>query len=198
MNANHEMEGSRTMKHATAILGFATVIACCAAVSAQTPAPAANSTINEAAPTTYRLTYTVTELDGAKRIGTQHFSLTVNPASGDSQLKLGNRVPIAVGVLNPGRTSAQENAEIQYMDVGLNIAAHVREFQTGVEVYSKLEQASVAEEESGVNKTDPVIRQAVLQNTALLTIGKPVMLGSLDIPGSTRHLDIEVALEVVR
>jgi hypothetical protein len=40
--------------------------------------------------------------------------------------------------------------------------------------------------------------QATLQSTALLTAGKPVMLGSLDVPGSTRHLDIEVVLEPVR
>jgi hypothetical protein len=27
--------------------------------------------------------------------------------------------------------------------------------------------------------------------------GKPLVLGSMDIPGSTRHLDVEVVMEVV-
>jgi hypothetical protein len=61
-----------------------------------------------------------------------------------------------------------------------------------------VEQTSLSEEQSTVGRNDPVIRQATLQSTALLTLGKPVMLGSLDVPGSTRHLDIEVVLEVVR
>lgn len=167
----------------------------------ETSAEKASTTNTETAPRTYRLTYTITELDGAKRIGTQHFALTVNADSKDSrdsQVKLGSRVPIATGSLKPESNSTQAQVQYQYVDVGLNIAAHVREFSTGVEVYSKLEQSSLAEEQSGVGKSDPVIRQAFLLNTALLTPGKAVNLGSLDIPGSTRHLDIEVVLEAVR
>jgi hypothetical protein len=63
---------------------------------------------------------------------------------------------------------------------------------------SNVEQTGVSEEQSTAGKGAPVIRQAHLQNTALLTPGKPVMLGSLDVPGSTRHLDVEVVVEVVR
>jgi hypothetical protein len=165
----------------------------------ETPKQNAGTSNTEAASTTYRLTYTVTELDGAKRVGTQHFSLTVNSDTRDSQVKLGSKVPIATGSYGSSSSPEPPHIQFQYVDVGLNIAAHVREFATGVEVYSKLEQSSVAEEKATLPPSnDPVIRQATLQNTALLTQGKPVMLGSLDVPGSTRHLDIEVVLEVVR
>ncbi len=44
---------------------------------------------------------------------------------------------------------------------------------------------------------DPVVRQTSVEGTAFLTAGKPVVLGSLDIPGSTRHLDVDVMMEVV-
>jgi hypothetical protein len=74
----------------------------------------------------------------------------------------------------------------------------VREFPTGVLVYSRVEQTGLAEEPSGVGSSDPVIRQGTLLNTALLTLGKPVMLGSLDVPGSSQHIDIEVVLELVK
>jgi type II secretory pathway component GspD/PulD (secretin) len=74
----------------------------------------------------------------------------------------------------------------------------VRQSATGIEVNSQLEQSSVSEEKSTVGSSDPVIRQTTLHSTALLTVGKPIMLGSLDLPGSTRHLDIEVVLEVLR
>jgi hypothetical protein len=158
----------------------------------------ASTTKAETAPTCDRLTYTVTEMDGEKRIGTQHFAMTADPSSGDSILKVGSRVPIATGQYNAGSTAVLANTQFQYMDVGLNFSARLREFPTGVEITSKVEQSSVSEEQSTLGRNDPVIRQAVLQNTALLTPGKPVMLGSLDVPGSTRHLDIEVVLEVVR
>lgn len=168
---------------------------------AQTDTPKSNASPSntEVATTTYRLTYTVTELDGATHVGTQHYSLTVNPDARDSQLKLGSKVPIATGSYSSSTSPEPPNVQFQYVDVGLNITARVREYSTGVEVFSKLEESSVAEEKATPPlNNDPVIRQATLQNTALLTAGKPVTLGSVDIPGSTRHLDIEVVLDVVR
>jgi len=42
-----------------------------------------------------------------------------------------------------------------------------------------------------------VIRQATLEGTSIAKLGKPLMLGSLDIPGSTAHLDVEVTVEEV-
>jgi len=188
------------MKKTIGVLGIALLLSCGSARAfAQTEAVTskASETKIETAPTTYRLTYTITELDGSKRIGTQHISLTTNQDRNqrDARVRLGSKVPIAVASSNPDNPA---RTEIQYQDVGLNIGAHIHEFTTGVQVYSSLDQSSVSEEQSSVGIKDPVIRQARLENTALLTLGKPVMLGSLDIPGSTRHLDIEVVLEVVR
>lgn len=201
MKSNSEQRERRKMKLTGGMLVVAVVLAMGGArtlAQTETPKQNAGTSNTEAASTTYRLTYTVTELDGTKRVGTQHFSLTVNPDSRDSQVKLGSKVPIATGSSGSSSPLAPANFQFQYVDVGLNISAHVREFATGVEVYSKLEQSSVGEEKVPAMNNDPVIRQATLQNTALLTQGKPVMLGSLDVPGSTRHLDIEVVLEVVR
>ena len=45
---------------------------------------------------------------------------------------------------------------------------------------------------------DPILRQTVLDATTNLTPGKATVLGSLDIPGSTRHEEIEVAAELVQ
>jgi hypothetical protein len=53
----------------------------------------------------------------------------------------------------------------------------------------------MAEERSGVGPQDPIVRQTALEGTSFLTPGKPVILGSLDIPGSTRHLDVDVMME---
>ena len=157
-------------------------------------APRASATNTETAQTTYRLTYTLTEMDGSKRVGTQHFALTVNPGKG-GRIRLGSKVPIVTGSAKPENPA---QAQVQYQDIGLTIWAHAKDSSAGVLLDSEVDQTGVSEEPSNVGSGDPVIRQAKLQNTALLTLGKPVMLGSLDVPGSTRHLDIEVVLDVVR
>jgi hypothetical protein len=198
MKSDYEGQWRNKMKVAGGILGIALVLSCGSSrVIAQTSAatPKADAAKAESAPTCYRLTYTITELDGAKRIGTQHFAMTVDPSSGESQLKLGSKVPIVTESSNPQSLAP---SQVQYQDIGLHISARLHEYATGEEVYSRVEQTSLSEEQSTVGRNDPVIRQATLQSTALLTLGKPVMLGSLDVPGSTRHLDIEVVLEVVR
>jgi hypothetical protein len=198
MKSNNR-KGRQMIKLASGILGIALLLTCGGkTVLAQSDATNQKATNPETMPKTYRLTYTITESDGAKHLGTQHFALTVNPETKDSEVKLGSRVPIATGSFNQEGTPTQAQVQFQYIDVGLNIAVHIREFEAGVEVHSKLEQSGVAEEKSTVGGNDPVIRQATLMNTALLTAGKPVMLGSLDVPGSTRHLDIEVVLELVK
>ena len=85
-----------------------------------------------------------------------------------------------------------------YIDVGLNFDATLDEFANGVRLRTKVDQSSVAEERSGVGPQDPVVRQTSLEGTSFLTPGKPLVLGSLDIPGSTRHQEVEVVMEAVR
>ena len=63
---------------------------------------------------------------------------------------------------------------------------------------TKVVQSSIAEDKSGVGTRDPVIRQTTLEGTSTLVQGKPLVLGSLDIPGSTRHQEVEVLSELVR
>ncbi len=143
----------------------------------------------------YRLTYTITESDGGKRLGVQHFSMIV-ASGGRTTLKQGSKVPVVTGTYNAGSSSAQN--QMTYLDVGMNFDASLDEFVDGVRLRTKVEQSGIAEEKSGVGAQDPIVRQTVLEGTSILVPGKPLTLGSLDIPGSTRHLEIEVVLEAVR
>jgi hypothetical protein len=63
---------------------------------------------------------------------------------------------------------------------------------------TKVEQSSIAEQPSGIGSQDPVIRQTLIEGSSILTLGKPLSLGSIDIPGSTRHLDVEVMAETIK
>ena len=136
----------------------------------------------------YRLTYTMTERDGGKTIGVQHFSLIV--ASGSrTDFKQGSRVPVIV---------RGASSEITYLDVGQEIEASLDGYLDGVRLRTRVVQSGIAEDKSGVGTQDPVIRQTTFEGTSTLVQGKPLILGSVDVAGSTRHQEVEVVSELVR
>jgi type II secretory pathway component GspD/PulD (secretin) len=143
---------------------------------------------------TYRLTYKITEMDDGKRVGVQHFAMVVVTGQ-RTVVKQGSRVPIVTGSYSANSPGVQ--TQMTYIDVGLSFDATLDEFANGVRLRSKVEQSSIAEEKSGVGLQDPIVRQTMMEGTSFLTPGKPLVLGSLDIPGSTRHLDVEVVMEQV-
>ena len=146
----------------------------------------------QAALKTYRLTYTLTETDGGKRVGTQHLAMIV--VSGrKTVLKQGNRVPLVTGSVS---TSGGPQMQVQYLDIGLNIDASIEEANDVVKLNTAVEQSSIAEEKSGLGTQDPIVRQAKLEGTSILTAGKPLILGSMDT-STARRLDIEVVMEHV-
>jgi hypothetical protein len=142
----------------------------------------------------YRLTYTMTERDGGKTIGVQHFSIIV--ASGSrTDFKQGSRVPVAV---NTSSSPGGASSEITYLDVGQEIEASLDGYLDGVRLRTKVVQSGVVEDKPGVGTQAPVIRQTTLEGTSTLVQGKPLVLGSLDVAGSTRHQEVEVVSELVR
>jgi len=144
---------------------------------------------------TYRLTYTITESDGGKHVGAQRFTLIAIPG-GRVMLKQGSKVPIVTGSTEAG--SSVQNTQVQYLDVGLNIDASLEGSADGLRLRSKVEQSAVAEEKSGLGAQDPIVRQTSVEGTSVLVQGKSFILGSLYVPGSTRHLEIEVVAELVK
>src|SRR4051794_27941720 len=89
---------------------------------------------------TYRLTYTLTESDGTKRVGVQHITLTVSPPSYRGTVKMGEKVPVATGsYMADGKNTVQ--TQFTYLDVGLNISATITEDAKGVQLSSKVEQS---------------------------------------------------------
>ncbi|HEX4154064.1 MAG TPA: hypothetical protein VHY48_00495 [Acidobacteriaceae bacterium] len=163
----------------------------------------ANAGAAQTAPKSYRLVWTITDVDNGKTVGTQHYSMMVFTGL-QTSMKMGSKIPVATGTYNGSSKDGMET-QFQYLDVGLNINASVFDVSPGMassrlRLTSKIEQSSAAVEDertiAGVR--EPVVRQAVLEGSSLITPGKPLLLGSLDVPGSTHHLDVEVELEDVR
>ena len=143
----------------------------------------------------YRVTYTVTDSDGGKRIGVQHFNV-VATSGGRTVLKQGSKVPILTGSYAQEKNS--QETQYTYLDIGLNFDITVEDIGTGVRLKSKVEQSSILESKTLAGIEDPIIRQTVIESTSMTPLGKPQVLGSLDVPGSTRHLDVEVMVDLVR
>jgi type II secretory pathway component GspD/PulD (secretin) len=142
----------------------------------------------------YRLTYTVTEMDGTKLIGTHH--VVVLAVSGQQvKVKQGSKVPIATGSYSADNKAAGVQTQFTYIDVGLNFDSTLMAMGDSAMLKADVERSSVAPEASGVGAQDPIVNQTSLQGTFLLAPGKPARIGSLDMPGSSHHLDIEATLE---
>jgi hypothetical protein len=141
---------------------------------------------------TYRLTYTIS--DGENGHAPQRFVVVV--AQGNkTMLKQGTRVPIVTGTNGSG---SDQKTEVQYMDVGTNLDASLEGNGDGLRLRTKIEQSSVAEEKSSVGIQDPVLHQSVLEDESAVVLGKPMVLGSIDIPANGKRMEVSVVAEVVK
>lgn len=159
-------------------------------------------------PGAYRLTYTLTEMDGSKRLGSQRYVINLDADAPPAHLDLGARIP----------TFSYGQGSYKYEDIGVKIDSSLRQFANGMELSTQLMQNELAgnlaltelvenqvpipthpsDGTPHVNKTGPIIRQSVLRTVALLTENKPMILGLLDKPGTTQSLQVAVELTRVR
>lgn len=103
-------------------------------------------------------------------------------------------MPIVTGTTD-GQTA---NTQMQYMDVGLSIEARTSGSPDSLNVHTKIEESSLGDEKPVGAAQDPVVRQTLFDESSVLSQGKPLVLGSLDLPGTTRSQEIAVVAELVR
>jgi type II secretory pathway component GspD/PulD (secretin) len=149
---------------------------------------------------TYRLTYTVIDVDGSKPVSTEHYSMVMVPGM-NTKLKQGSKVPIATGTYSATATTgaspspAGAQTQFTYLDVGMNFDATLQPTSNGATLKSSIERSAVATEQSGVGPQDPILRQTSLAGVFYLTLGKPITLGSVEMPGTTHHLEVEAMIQ---
>jgi type II secretory pathway component GspD/PulD (secretin) len=141
----------------------------------------------------YRLTYTITNIDAGKHIGSQQFILLVRLGE-KSTFKQGSRVPIVTGTYE----GQPPGTQVQYQDIGLSISAQVSGSPDSLDVHTKIEESSLGEEKSVAAAQDPVVLQTVLDESSVLSNSKPLVLGTLDLTGTTQSQEIKVVAELVR
>ena len=85
---------------------------------------------------------------------------------------------------------ARRKEPLRILDVGCG-------YGDGLRLISKIEETSVSEQKSNVGIQDPIVNQSVLEAPAEVNSGKPVMLGSLEMPDGNR-VDVQVTAEVLQ
>lgn len=140
----------------------------------------------------FRLTYTVATVEGGKNVGVQHYSMVAVDGQ-VTAMKEGEKVPIATGSLSD--KNAETQTQFTYLDVGMSFDVTLNIASGGVRLKSKVEQSSIGESSTIAGVTEPIVRQSVLEGSALVPLGKPLMLGSIDVANSSRHIDLDVLVE---
>ena len=146
---------------------------------------------------TYRLTFTITDTEGGKRTGKLQIVLIV-PTGRKTLFRQGIKVPLVTGFVKKDGGALASESQVEYQDVGLRIEATVEKYADDLNLRSAVEQSSIAGEKSVGSAQDPVIGNLVLDGNSPLALGKPLVLGSFDLPGGTRKQEIEVVAELVK
>jgi hypothetical protein len=142
----------------------------------------------------YRLAFTITEMDGDKRVNSQHYVVAADADAPPTELRLGTKIPIETAAsLSGGAGVSPTQTEITYIDIGLKINVRLRQFANGLELSSNVSQSAV-DSQQALPRRSPVIRQTSLESTVLLTENKPTIIGMMDELGSTRRFQVEVEL----
>lgn len=142
----------------------------------------------------YRLTYTITETENGQPSGRRNVAMVVT-SNGKSEVKQGSKVPLVIGTNS--KPNEPQYSDVQYQDVGLQIEATLNGYADGIHLRSRIAESSVSDEKSGMGGQDPIFRQTTLDGTATLVPGKPLVIGSLDLPGTNRREQVEVVAEAV-
>jgi hypothetical protein len=135
----------------------------------------------------YKLTMTVREMDGGKTLSSRSYEFTQR--SGEwGNLRVGSRVPVTTG---PGN-----NAQFQYVDIGLKIDSRVQERENDSTFDWRLDLSSAAAETNPTGQ--PVIRNVSSSGQTLLAMGKPVVMTAVDDMNSTHKFVFEVTATKVK
>jgi hypothetical protein len=140
----------------------------------------------------YRLDFSFNEVLDGKTVNSRHYSLNLT-AGESNEIKIGTRVPVATST-----DSHNSPSQFQYVDVGTNIWAQIRDHGDEWLLAVRSEISNMDTESADHNGLPPVIRQIKISGDTLLVVGKPIVIGSVDDPNSKRQFQLEVTVTKLR
>jgi hypothetical protein len=135
----------------------------------------------------YRLDFTLNEMEDGKNIHSSRYSLDIQP-NGSNEVTIGTRIPI-----EPRR------GEFQYMDVGTTIWSRIEDHDGHVDLVARANISSFAQPEPTQGYgSHPPIKQLKIDASTIANLGTPLILGSVDDPGSRRSFQLQVTVAPVK
>lgn len=136
----------------------------------------------------YRLDFSVNELENGKKINSRHYSIDLTAGSAN-QIKIGTRVPVATG-----------GSGWQYMDVGTNIWANLRESADDLQLDVRSDVSNLDMDSAHDHNvvSAPIVRQIQINGSTLFVTGKVIVIGTVDDPNSNREFQVEVIATKLR
>ena len=139
----------------------------------------------------YRLDFSFDEVSDGKILNTRHYSMNMTGGN-PNEIKIGTRVPVASG----SSSSTPASTQYQYLDIGTNIWAQLREHgdEFILVVRGEVSNLDVETGEHSGALLPPVVRQIKINGDTLLVVGKPIVIGSVDDPSSKKQFQLEVTV----
>ena len=137
---------------------------------------------------TYKLDFTLVELEDSTRVNSRSYSLLLEEDEW-GRTRIGTRVPLSMG----------EGKGVQYMDVGFSLDARLNQREGDLRLELRLEVNSfVPVEGEATRPREPVLRSMRSELTASITPGKSTLLTTVDELGSRRRFQVEFTATRIR
>jgi len=135
----------------------------------------------------FKLAFVIYELDDGKRTNQRDYMLIGRTDNQPSSIRIATRVPVYT-----------EEKKMTYVDAGLTIRCSLKEqvdrrvqFHCDLEISSFVTREQIASSGNAIAPA-PVQRTTRIDSWALLTLGKPAVLATVDDINSAKRMQIEV------
>lgn len=140
----------------------------------------------------FKLAFVMYELDDGKRTNQRDYMMIGRTDNQPSSIRVSTRVPITT-------REKGDDKEYTYIDVGLRINCSMKEqvdrrlqFHCDIEISSFIRPEQIANATGNAGLAAPFLRTTRTESWALLTLGKPAILTTVDDINSTKRTQIEV------
>jgi hypothetical protein len=140
----------------------------------------------------FKLAFVIYELDDGKRTNQRDYMMIGRTDNQPSSIRVSTRVPIYTEVKG-------NDKQYTYIDAGLKINCSLKEqvdrrlqFHCDIEMSSFVRPEQIASATGHAGPEAPVMRTTRTESWALLTLGKPATLTTVDDINSTKRMQVEV------
>jgi hypothetical protein len=108
--------------------------------------------------------------------------------------KVGSRTPAVSGSLEPPASGSMVSTQFTYLDVGVNIQCTLHAVGGKVAINGSLDMSNIDGASAVAGVHNPIVKQTRLDLEAVVELGKPTVVASIDDPLTTRKLQVEVTV----